>query len=130
MAYKVKREKLISQDLEIENIDGSVKTYVPKISIDTIAREYKDLIDRVQLIQSEELADENKYEELGKIITQILCVVFDAEQTKDMIATFEDNYITLIVAVVPYLKEVILPEIAKIKEERLDKYRKLADETL
>lgn len=130
MAYKVKREKLDIEDLEIENTDGSVVVYTPKISLDTIAREYQEITKRITNISSQDLADEVKYQELGMLITQLISVVFDKEQAKDMIKTFEGNYIQMSEALAPYLTEVIMPKIIEIKNERIDKYKKLANETL
>ena len=130
MAYKVKREKLDIEELEIENTDGSVAVYTPKISLDTIAREYQEITKRITNISSQDLADEVKYQELGMLITQLISVVFEKEQAKDMIKTFEGNYIQMSEALAPYLTEVIMPKIIEIKNERIDKYKKLANETL
>ena len=120
MAYRIKKEETKYPDLEIES-NGEVKVYKPKISIDTVVKEYKDLKQRIGKIDN--LENDNYYLELGAMLVQILNMVFDEEQTKDMVETYEGKYVELLLAVIPYLDEVIKPEVEKIKETRINEYQ-------
>lgn len=129
MAYKIKQEKINCEDLEIELADGSAKTYNPVLSTDTAVKEYRELVNNLSKIDFDKF-DNNGYEDIGKVVIQFLNILFDEEQTIDIVKTFNGKYVELLSALFPYIEDVVKPYIEKLDNERKNYYKKAIDETL
>lgn len=129
MAYKIKQEKIECEDLEIELTDGTVKTYHPVLSSDTAVKEYRELINNLNKIDFNNI-QEDMYEAVGAVIIQFLNMLFDEEQTIDMLTIFKNRYVELFSAIFPYLEDVIFPYIEKLNEDRKNYYQNALNETV
>lgn len=129
MAYKIKQERVNCEDLEIELADGSAKTYHPVLSTDTAVKEYRELVNNLSKIDFDKF-DNNGYEDIGKVVIQFLNILFDEEQTIDIVKTFNGKYVELLSALFPYIEDVVKPYIEKLDNERKNYYKKAIDETL
>ena len=129
MAYRIKQEKIECEDLEIELEDGTVKTYHPVLSSDTAVKEYRELVSNLKKIDFENM-QEDMYEAVGKVIIQFLNMLFDEEQTLDMLTVFKNRDIELYSAIFPYFEKVIAPYIEKLNEDRKNYYQNALDETV
>ena len=129
MAYKIKQEKIECEDLEIELADGTVKTYHPVLSADSAVKEYRDMMNNFNKVDFNNIQGD-MYETLGKVVVQLLNMLFDEEQTIDMLKTFQNRYVELLTALFPYLEEVIKPYIDKLNEDRKNYYKNALNETV
>ena len=129
MAYRIKQEKIECEDLEIELTDGTIKTYHPVLSSDTAVKEYRELYNNFYKIDFENIT-EGMYETVGKVIIQFLNMVFDEEQTIEMLKDFQGRYVELLSAIFPYLENVIEPYIRKLNDDRKKYYQNALNETV
>ncbi len=120
MAYQVKQNKIKCDELEIELSDGTRKTYTPILSVDNLVKEYRDLTDRLSKVNMD---NEDSYSTIGAIIVQLLNVIFDEAQTKDMLETFNNKYIELLSCVFPYIENVIKPIVEHLNEDKINYYQ-------
>ena len=129
MAYRIKQEKIECEDLEIELTDGTVKTFHPVLSSDTAVKEYRELQKNLNEIDFSNI-QENMYETVGKVIIQFLNMVFDEEQTFEMLKIYQGRYVELLSSLFPYLENVIEPYIEKLNEDRKKYYQNALNETV
>lgn len=122
MAYKIKRQQRIQEDLELVNDDGSIYAVIStNITADSIAKDFRacqvEIIHAQQNIKSAE--DINKaHTELGNAIIKMFRLIFGDAQTETILEFYENNYIEMATNVMGFIDNVIVPAIVKAVAER------------
>lgn len=122
MAYKLKKSKKISEQIELE--DGTIidiDINVGKMSLD-FNKEYNK-VTRVQMLNP---SVEN-LEKLGKAAIEFYAFVLGAENTEKLIEYYDDNYLEMIENIMPFINERVKPTMEayiKAKNTAAKKYKK------
>lgn len=133
MAYQAQRHKRVVEDLELLNEDGTV-AHVLHVDLDPdnmivkLSRKYTELtkaLVEVESMKREGMSAEETVEaveKLGRIEIDMIESVFGEEDTKTILAFFENRYEEMAKEIIPFITSVVLPQINKIRAEN----RKLA----
>lgn len=133
MAYQAQRHKKVVEDLELLNEDGTV-AHVLHVDLDPdnmivkLSRKYTELtkaLVEVESMKREGMSAEETVEaveKLGCIEIDMIESVFGEEDTKTILAFFENRYEEMAKEIIPFITSVVLPQINKIRAEN----RKLA----
>ncbi len=128
MAYQAKRKKKFIEDFELVDENGNVleTLHIQLDADDMLAklnRKYTELCRTLaetteikrKAHSNEEMGD--CVEKLGNAVIQMFEAVFGEEDTKTIISFYDNRYIEMCQEVVPFIKNVVIPRIGKIKKE-------------
>lgn len=121
MAYQVRRQQVISEDLELVGKDGEVQTCIHvEIHPENIAKAYnaaKNRIIKAQLAVKKGAA-EDVFEAFGTAVLNMFEVVFGEENTKAIVDFYEDNYVEMAQEMMPFITDVVAPAIEAAVNDR------------
>lgn len=128
MAYQAKRRKRYIEDFELVDENGEVvKTLQVSLDADDmvarLSRKYTDLMRVYQETansqkDTETMEDyEKRLEMLGNAVVDLLEAVFGEEDTKTIVAFYENRYVEMCKEVVPFITQCVIPRCAEIKRE-------------
>ena len=132
MAYQIKRSEKITDTLELCDEGGNVVTRLDiTVDIDSIAAELRKRLVNVQnaekllkkAVSQEDYAA--AYELFGQTVNDVFSVCFGAENTQRIAEHFEEDFIEMSVAVVPYVYDVILPKVNDSLQRRREQLRSI-----
>lgn len=79
------------------------------------------------LVKARELPDKAEaYTAMGNAITELMTAVFGIALANEIIKFFEHNYEEMLVEVLPYIVDVVIPAIKKRSQERAKKLSRFA----
>lgn len=116
MAYQVKRQTVITEDIELSGKDGAVEKVLHiEFNPEKLARKFnaaRNNIIRAQLElkKGNALADK-KLEAFGTAVIEMFNVVFGEENTNELTAYFEGNYIEMLEVMMPFITDVAAPAV-------------------
>lgn len=128
MAYQAKRRKRFIEDFELADENGEVvKTLQVSLDADDmvarLSRKYTALM-RVYQETANSQKDteaiesyEKRLEMLGNAVVELLEAVFGEEDTKTIVAFYENRYVEMCKEVVPFITQCVIPRCAEIKRE-------------
>lgn len=122
MAYQVRRQKEVSEDIELIGKDGQVaKVIHVEFNPEKLARSFNsarnDII-RAQL-DMKKGSTGKKLEAFGSAIIKMFKVVFGEENTDELIEFFENNYVEMTEQIMPFITDVAAPAItASVNEHK------------
>ncbi len=122
MAYQIKRQKRIQEELELLNSDGTVAyTIVTDLTVDNIAKDFRacqiEIVHAQQRIKDTDNIVEAT-EQLGNAIIKFFNLIFGEVQTEILLKFYENNYTEMATEVLGFINSVIAPEIKKAVDER------------
>lgn len=132
---QIKRTEKIRDTLELCGEDGTIGVTLEfVVDIDAIAGELRrNLTDITTAEQALKKAATDKdyaaaYEQYGRAVRGVFSVCFGRENAEHICEFFEENYVEMSVAIVPYIYDVILPRvnecIARRREQLKGIYRR------
>ncbi len=137
MAYQAKRRTHYTEQLELVDESGRVAhTLVvdlePGEIVGNLSNKYIDLLhakeyaDRVDVKNPKELIA--GFSKLAQAVTDMIEVVFGPDQTKIIFEFYQNKYNDIIVEIVPFISNVVVPQVRKLaqenKKEILKKYNR------
>lgn len=124
MAYQAKRKQLFTEDFELTEEDGAViHTLHVALDPDNMAKKLSEkhmaLVEAMQNISQIDVHKnpEQGLETLGNAVTDILEAVFGSEDTKIIIAFYDNRYVEMCQEVVPFITQVVVPRIREMTQE-------------
>ena len=117
------------ESLELVNENGEVEKII-QVEIttgklaDSLSRKYVELI-RAQREMKQLSNDTDKktekmvetYEHIGTIVLEMMEIVFGEKNTKEIMSFYENDYVEIIQQVMPFIINIILPEVRSIAQE-------------
>lgn len=132
MAYQAKRKKIYEEELQLAEEDGTV-VHTLHVSLDADSMVKKLSEKQIELINAlnrvkEAKADAEGMEILGNAVIAIIEAVFGVEDAKVILDFYNNRYIELCNEVVPFITDVVIPEVRKIaaqnKKNTLSQYNR------
>lgn len=127
---QIKRTEKIRDALELCTEQGEVREKLEfTVDIDAIAGELRrNLTDITSAEQALKKAASDKdysaaYEQYGNAVRGVFAVCFGRENAERICGFFEENYIEMSVAIVPYIYDVILPRVNECISRRREQLR-------
>lgn len=122
MAYQAKRNKVFKEEFQLVDENGKiVKTIFveldPSAVAQNLSRKYIDLQKALATVNKAKQNKERMYETAGNAMKDILETVFGEEETKTIIEFYEERYIEMCKEVLPFVSEIVVPQVRKIEQE-------------
>lgn len=122
MAYQVKKQKRVVEDLELLNDKDEVEyTLHVDIAPDVFRNRYIEAMRVIQKVNSlpEDTPAEEKEEAAKDAMMGLFNLVFGEEQTKDLMTYYEGKVFEAVTQITPFIQEVVLPRVtAAIADQR------------
>lgn len=132
MAYQVKRKKIYEEEFQLAEEDGTVvHTLHVSLNADSMVKKLSEK--QIELIHAlnrvkEAKADAEGMEILGNAVIAMIEAVFGVEDAKVILDFYNNRYIELCNEVVPFITDVVIPEVRKIaaqnKKNTLSQYNR------
>lgn len=121
MAYKVKRKKIYEEEFQLAEEDGTV-VHTLHVSLDADSMVKKLSEKQIELIHAlnsvkEAKADAEGMEILGNAVIAMMEAVFGVDDAKVILDFYNNRYIELCNEVVPFITDVVIPEVRKIASQ-------------
>ena len=119
--YQLKKDVPFEDDIELLDESGKVvRTIHVSLCLDKLLGRYNET---VNALKAAEIAidpkDEQSLEAYGKIVMQLLRLIFGADA--DVILThYEGRYLEMLDNIMPYIFHAIGPELRKLSRQRMD----------
>lgn len=128
MAYQIKRSQKTIEQLDLVDSAGSVvKTIDVRLDADglveKVSKKYMDLLNAQKEASELNVVTANPekivqtQERLGDVTLALFEAVFGEEDTKTILDFYDGNTIEMIQAVVPFIVQIVIPQIRKISQE-------------
>lgn len=121
MAYQAKRKKIYEEEFQLTEVDGTVvHTLHVSLDADSMVKKLSEkqlalvhALNEVRGVQE----DKNGLEILGNAVVSMLEAVFGTEDAKVILEFYNNRYIELCNEVVPFIMDVVVPEVRKIAKQ-------------
>lgn len=137
MAYQIQRHEHFTESLELVDEAGNVAHSLkvdlnPGTVVESLSRKYLELFKIKQEIDSIDMSNletaAEAYDKLGNAVTSLMGAVFGEEQTNVILQFFGENYSDMIQAVIPFINNVVVPEVRRLAKENkkgiMEKYNR------
>ena len=119
--YQLKKDVPVEDDIELLDESGKVvRTIHISLCLDKLLGRYNET---VNALKSAEIAidpkDEQSLEAYGKIVMQLLRLIFGADADV-ILAHYEGRYLEMLDNIMPYIFHTIGPELRKLSRQRMD----------
>lgn len=122
--YEIKKSRRITEDVEFSSGDERLLLHVD-IDLGRMAR--KISLAQVTLANARRAAqsqDPEDLKEYGEAAIALLQLVFGDENTEKILEFYEDDYIQLVFDVMPFIYEVIIPEVSRESKRKRSQYKR------
>ena len=119
--YQLKKNVPFEDDIELLDESGKVvRTIHISLCLDKLLGRYNET---VNALKAAEIAidpkDEQSLEAYGKIVMQLLRLIFGADADV-ILAHYEGRYLEMLDNIMPYIFHTIGPELRKLSRQRMD----------
>ena len=119
--YQLKKDVPFEDDIELLDESGKVvRTIHVSLCMNKLLGRYNET---VNALKSAEIAidpkDEQSLEAYGKIVMQLLRLIFGADADV-ILAHYEGRYLEMLDNIMPYVFHTIGPELRKLSRQRMD----------
>ena len=119
--YQLKKDVPFEDDIELPDESGKVvHTIHVSLCMNKLLGRYNET---VNALKSAEIAidpkDEQSLEAYGKIVMQLLRLIFGADADV-ILAHYEGRYLEMLDNIMPYIFHTIGPELRKLSRQRMD----------
>ncbi len=113
MAYKIKKQHNIIEDIELLAEDNSVSmTIHVDINPDAIAKDYRHI--QLELIHAQKAVNnksDNAFEQFEKAVISMFNLIFGEKNTDKLLEYFDGEYTEMSVQLAPFITNVVQPAI-------------------
>ena len=119
--YQLKKDVPFEDDIELLDESGKVvRTIHVSLCVNKLLGRYNET---VNALKAAEIAidpkDEQSLEAYGKIVMQLLRLIFGADADV-ILAHYEGRYLEMLDNIIPYIFHTIGPELRKLSRQRMD----------
>ncbi len=118
---KIQRTRNFTDVLELEDGDKTLSIEV-EINFDRVCRSYREAevaLAHAQKCASETPTDPETLETYGVAIAAVFAVLFGEENTMRILQFYEDDYVSMLGDIWPYITGVLLPAMQQAREKKL-----------
>lgn len=131
MAYQIKRKSRLKETLELVSADGKDTLTVDiDLDVDEMGGRImaaQDVTRMTQTLIAKEPQSVKAQEAFGSSVLALFGGIFGKENTEKIIAFYDGHYAEMLLDVIPFVNEVIVPAIQKVSAERKKQLLAAAD---
>ena len=128
MAYKIKRKKVLCEELVIKDAAGMDELRLSvNMAIDKTLAQFNRLRRMLGELQAEAEKDphsETAAANLGVVIVAFFELIFGKDGCKKLLDYYDNSYTEMLEDVAPFIVDVVIPQMNLAMEERISKYRR------
>ena len=119
--YQLKKNVPFEDDIELLDESGKVvRTIHISLCLDKLLGRYNETINALKAAEiAIDPKDEQSLEAYGKIVMQLLRLIFGADADV-ILAHYEGRYLEMLDNIMPYIFHTIGPELRKLSRQRMD----------
>ena len=119
--YQLKKSAPFEDDIELLDESGNVvRTIHISLCLDKLLGRYNEAINALKAAEiAIDPKDEQSLEAYGKIVMQLLRLIFGADADV-ILAHYEGRYLEMLDNIMPYIFHTIGPELRKLSRRRMD----------
>ena len=119
--YQLKKDVPFEDDIELLDESGKVvHTIHISLCLDKLLGRYNETINALKAAEiAIDPKDEQSLEAYGKIVMQLLRLIFGADADV-ILAHYEGRYLEMLDNIMPYIFHTIGPELRKLSRQRMD----------
>ena len=119
--YQLKKSAPFEDDIELLDESGNVvRTIHISLCLDKLLCRYNETINALKAAEiAIDPKDEQSLEAYGKIVMQLLRLIFGADADV-ILAHYEGRYLEMLDNIMPYIFHTIGPELRKLSRQRMD----------
>ena len=119
--YQLKKNVPFEDDIELLDESGNVvRTIHISLCLDKLLGRYNETINALKAAEiAIDPKDEQSLEAYGKIVMQLLRLIFGADADV-ILAHYEGRYLEMLDNIMPYIFHTIGPELRKLSRRRMD----------
>ena len=119
--YQLKKNVPFEDDIELLDESGNVvRTIHISLCLDKLLGRYNETINALKAAEiAIDPKDEQSLEAYGKIVMQLLRLIFGADADV-ILAHYEGRYLEMLDNIMPYIFHTIGPELRKLSRQRMD----------
>ena len=119
--YQLKKSAPFEDDIELLDESGNVvRTIHISLCLDKLLGRYNETINALKAAEiAIDPKDEQSLEAYGKIVMQLLRLIFGADADV-ILAHYEGRYLEMLDNIMPYIFHTIGPELRKLSRQRMD----------
>ena len=133
MPYEIKRKPQLKDTLTLTDEDKNVKVVIDvDLDLNNISKDFRKkyvgFLDAQKAAYAANEAEDKKdvllaYDEYGKSIYGLMCVVFGEESSKTILDFFENDLTELSSQILPFIQSVVYPAFQRAAAERTRQMR-------
>lgn len=120
--YTITRKNRIKEQLQLCHADGTVALVAEvDLNVDQIAARVNkayETLGMAQLALQKAPKDEKTLEAYGNAVIAVLFVIFGEDQTKSIVAFYENNWSEMLLDLFPFINDEIMPKIREASTAR------------
>lgn len=120
--YTITRKNRIKEQLQLCHADGTVALVAEvDLNVDQIAvrvNKAYETLGMAQLALQKSPQDEKALEAYGSAVIAVLSVIFGEDQTKSIVAFYENNWSEMLLDLFPFINDEIMPKIREASTAR------------
>ena len=119
--YQLKKSAPFEDDIELLDESGNVvRTIHISLCLDKLLGRYNETINALKAAEiAIDPKDEQSLEAYGKIVMQLLRLIFGADADV-ILSHYEGRYLEMLDHIMPYIFHTIGPELRKLSRQRMD----------
>ena len=119
--YQLKKNAPFEDDIELLDESGNVvRTIHISLCLDKLLGRYNETINSLKAAEiAIDPKDEQSLEAYGKIVMQLLRLIFGADADV-ILGHYEGRYLEMLDNIMPYIFHTIGPELRKLSRQRMD----------
>lgn len=122
--YEIKRKGKIKETVKVSDNDGKELILAVDINIDDILGRYNIVRNTMNDAQAAaKKHDEEAAHKMGSAIVSLFDLLFGTEQTRQLVAFYENRYTEMLADLMPFLSDAVLPKINEAMQDRAAQYK-------
>ena len=116
--YRIKRQKNLKETLLIEYKDKELVVNV-EMNITEKMKAYTSASRKLEIFLTKPSKNEVDSKALGEAIVSLFVLIFGEKQTNEIIAFYDDDYTSMLIDIMPFIRDVVTPMFAKARKEKI-----------
>ena len=116
--YRIKRQENLKETLLIEYKDKELVVNV-EMNITEKMKAYTSISRKLDIFLAKASKNEVDSKVLGETIVSLFVLIFGEKQTNEIIAFYDNDYTSMLIDIMPFIRDVVTPMFVKARKEKI-----------
>ena len=116
--YRIKRQENLKEALLIEYKDKELVVNV-EMNITEKMKMYTSASRKLEIFLAKASKNEVDSKALGEAIVSLFVLIFGEKQTNEIIAFYDNDYTSMLIDIMPFIRDVVTPMFVKARKEKI-----------